>query len=72
MVYKLHELTKRVPGVVGDQESKPVPRLSPAVQRELTLQLDLNEGFTTEYGTPKSHRAEVEMAARALREAGQG
>lgn len=62
MAYKLHELMKHVPGIAGEREGKPVTPHSPDVQRKLTLALDVQEGYTTEHGTPRSRRAEAQLA----------
>lgn len=62
MAYTLSELKKQIPGVSGEIIPVTVPPLSPRLQRWLDLQIAVNEGLTTEHGTPSSHRAEQELA----------
>lgn len=64
MTYKLHELKQRIPGVAGDRESKPVPPLSPDLQRKLNLTLAIQEGYSCEPGAepPRTMAARAQLA----------
>jgi hypothetical protein len=69
MAYKLHELKRKVPSVAGDAPSKPVPPLSPAVQRRLTHELNVNESFLREPGAdlPRIRDSKIALAAMEIR-----